>query len=77
MDKDRITLDARSLKGSRRTEAELMEAVLADEKELGRPHLPSERDGFVRGFFGTEYALEIGHLAAMGLLDDEDGEEGA
>jgi len=42
---------------------------------LGRPHTPSERDGFTRGFFSVEYAAEVRLLARAGLLDDEDGQE--
>jgi len=60
---------------SRRTEAELVEAIHEDEAALGRPHTPSERDGFTRGFFSVEYAAEVRLLARAGLLDDEDGQE--
>ncbi len=73
----RSTGSASKIRRSRTTEAELAEAIFADEAKLGRTHIPSERDAFVRGFTGTEYAAEIRHLAAMGLLDEEDGEEGA
>ncbi len=57
------------------TEAELIFAIAADERQLGRPHTPGERDAFARGFFGEEYAEEIRMLAAVGLLDAEDEEE--
>lgn len=77
MDDTRIAPDARALKAGRRTEGELIFALYEDESRLGRPHTPRERDAFTRGFFGTEYAEEIRHLAAAGLLDEEDGQEGA
>lgn len=60
---------------SRRTEAELVEAIREDEAQQGRPMTPSERDAFARGFFGQGYAAEVRLLAAEGLLDDGDGEE--
>jgi len=62
------------IKQSRRTEAELVEAIREDEEKLGRPMTHNERVGFARGFFGPEYVAEIRVLAAEGLLDEEDGE---
>ncbi|HEV8045577.1 MAG TPA: hypothetical protein VGP38_10370 [Rubrobacter sp.] len=65
-----------SFTGVRRlTEAELAESIHADEIKLGRPHTPSERMGFTRGFFGQEYAEEIRRLMALGVEEpggDED-----
>jgi hypothetical protein len=62
------------LRKSSRTHAEEMEAIAEDEATLGRPHTPSERDAFVRGFHGQEYAAEVRLLARVGMLDDEDEE---
>jgi hypothetical protein len=74
--KGRAMLESGTKNGRRsgRTEAELVFAIHQDECKLGRPHRPSERDAFTRGFFGQEYAGEIRMLAAAGLLDDEDDE---
>jgi hypothetical protein len=63
------------LRTGSRTHAEEMEAIAEDEATLGRPHTPSERDAFVRGFHGREYAAEVRLLAKAGMLDDEDDEE--
>jgi hypothetical protein len=60
---------------SRRTEAELVEAIFEEETRLGRFMTPGERDAFVRGFHGQEYAAEVRLLARTGCLDDEDSEE--
>ncbi len=64
------------IRQSRRTEAELVEAIREDEARQGRPMAPTEREAFARGFFGQEYADEIRMLARAGLLDDDDGGEG-
>ena len=61
-------------KRSRRTEAELVEAIREDEAQQGRPMTPSERESFARSFFGPEYVAQVQLLAAEGLLDNEDGE---
>ena len=55
---------------SRRTEAELAEAIREDEARQGRTMTPTEREAFARGFFGQEYAAEVRLLARAGLLDD-------
>ncbi len=61
----------------RRSPLEELEAVHEDERKLGRPHFPSERDAFVRGFHGAEYGEEIRRLMALGVEepggDDEEG----
>jgi hypothetical protein len=67
--------DMERIRRSRRTEGDLIAALMMDERALGRPHTPGERDAFARGFFGQEYGDEIRLLAAEGLLDDEDGQE--
>jgi inosine/xanthosine triphosphate pyrophosphatase family protein len=59
------------IRQSRRTEGELIASLIEDERELGRPHTPSEREAFAKGFFGQEYGEEIRLLAAQGLLDEE------
>jgi hypothetical protein len=65
-------------KPRRRTEAELAESIHEDEIKLGRPHTPSERDGFTRGFHGQEYSEEIRRLMALGVEEPGgDGEEGS
>jgi hypothetical protein len=74
MSTDRVHPETR-VRQSRRTEAELVEAIREDERQQGRTMTTNERIGFARGFFGTEYAGEIRMLARAGLLDDED--EGA
>ena len=63
------------IKRSRRTEAELIEAITEDEAQQGRPMTPTEREAFARGFFGQEYIAEVRLLARAGLLDDEDCQE--
>jgi hypothetical protein len=72
---DPFAAERRRVRQSRRTEAELVEAIREDEESQGRPMSPSEREGFARGFFGQEYAAEVRLLARAGLLDDEDGAE--
>jgi hypothetical protein len=62
------------LRKSRRTERELIEAIFEDEQMLGRPHLPSEREAFAKGFFSQEYVVEVRLLAAQWLLDEPDEE---
>ncbi len=57
---------------TRRTEAELIEAIAEDERQTGRTMTPSEREGFARRFFAEEYAEDIRALAAAGPLDEED-----
>jgi len=37
---------------------------------------PGERDAFVRGFHSQSYAAEVRFLAAHGLLDSEEAEDG-
>lgn len=69
MDEQRI---ARRI--TRRTEAELIEAIREDERQPGRTMTPTEREAFARGFHGREYAEEVRALAAAGLLDEEDAE---
>ncbi|HEV8046016.1 MAG TPA: hypothetical protein VGP38_12590 [Rubrobacter sp.] len=62
----------------RRSPLEELEAVHEDEIRLGRPHTPSERDAFVRGFHGQEYGEEIRRLMALGVEEPGgDGEEGS
>ncbi len=56
---------------SRRTDAELVEAIREDERRLGRAMSQREREAFARGFHGEAYAEEIRLLAAHGRLDDE------
>ncbi len=58
-----------------RTEADLVEAIRADEEATGRIMTPSEREGFARGFFAPEYVRETRtreYLRAMMLLDEDD-----
>ena len=59
---------------SRRTEAELVDAIPEYEAQQGRPMTPTQRESFARGFFSVEYGDEIRLLVAQGLLDDEDEE---
>ena len=70
---DPFAAEHKRYRQSRRTEAELVEAIREDEARQGRPMSPSEREAFARGFFGQEYAVEVRLLARAGLLDDEDG----
>jgi len=72
---DPFAAERKRVRRSRRTEAELVEAIAEDEARQGHPMTPREREAFARGFFGTEYAAEVRLLARAGLLDDED--EGA
>jgi hypothetical protein len=72
---DPFAAERKRIKHSRRTEAELVEAIREDEAQQGRPMTPSEREAFARGFFGQEYAAEVRLLARPGMLDDEDGQE--
>lgn len=72
MSRDRIHPRTRRI--TRRTEAELAESIHADEIKLGRPHTPSERDAFVRGFHAQEYGEEIRRLMALGV--EEPGGDG-
>ena len=67
--------ERKRVRQSHRTEEELVAALREDEKTLGRPHLPSEREAFAQGFFSVEYGQEIRMLAAQGLLDPEDDED--
>ena len=67
--------DMERIRRSRRTEFDLIAALLEDEHKIGRPHTPSERDAFSKGFFGQEYGEEIRMLAKAGMLDDEDDED--
>ena len=67
--------ERKRVRHSRRTEAELVEAIREDEARQGHPMTPREREAFARGFFGVEYAGEVRLLARTGLLDDEDGAE--
>ena len=71
---DPFAAQRRRARQSRRTEAELIEAIHQDEAQQGRPMTPSERESFARGFFGQEYAAEVRLLARARLLDGEDGE---
>lgn len=86
---DRRSVDPRTLAGdpfahagkqrrssaiTRRTYGEELAAVLEEEARLGRPMIPRERDAFVRGFHGQEYAEEIRRLMALGVEEPE-GEE--
>jgi len=73
---DPFAAERKRVRQSRRTEADLLEAVREDEARQGRPMAPTERESFARGFFGQEYADEIRMLARAGLLDDDDGGEG-
>ena len=59
----------------RRSPLEELEAVYEDERRLGRPHTPSERDAFVRGFHGQEYAEEIRRLMALGVEEPAEDDE--
>jgi hypothetical protein len=63
------------IRKSRRTEGDLIAALIEDEMRQGRPMTPSERDAFARGFFGQEYGEEIRALAKAGMLDGEDADE--
>ncbi len=56
---------------SRRTDAELVEAILEDEERLGRRMSQGEREAFAAGFHGEAYVEELRLLAAHGRLDDE------
>ena len=58
---------------SRRTDAELVEAIREDEERLGRAMSQGEREAFARGFHGEAYAEELRLLAEHGRLDDGDG----
>lgn len=53
---------------SRRTEAELIEALAEDEAKQGRPHTPGEREAFARAFFGEEYRREVHALTLDALM---------
>ncbi len=64
--------ERKRIRRSRRTEAECTEAIREDEARQGRTMTPTEREAVARGFFGTEYAAEVGLLARAGLLDDDD-----
>jgi hypothetical protein len=57
---------------SRRTEAELVEALAEDEAQQGRPHTPGERESFARGFFSTEYREEVRRLMSLGAADEDE-----
>jgi hypothetical protein len=72
---DPFAAERKRVRHSRRTEAELVEAIREDEARQGRPMTPSERDAFARGFFGQEYAAEVRLLARTGMLDDPDGDQ--
>ena len=56
---------------SRRTDAELVEAILEDEERLGRRMSHREREAFAAGFHSEAYVEEIRLLAEHGRLDDE------
>jgi hypothetical protein len=56
---------------SRRTDAELVEAILEDEERLGRRMSQGEREAFAAGFHGETYVEELRLLAEHGRLDDE------
>ena len=71
---DPIHAAGQRVRRSRRTEAELIEAIRDDERQTGRTLTPTEREAFARGFFGPEYAEEIRLLAEAGHLDAEEGE---
>ncbi len=60
--------ERKRVRQSRRTEAELVEAIAQDEAQQGRPMTPTEREAFARGFFGQEYAAEVRMLARAGML---------
>jgi hypothetical protein len=68
------------LRGDKRTEAELVEAIAEEESRLGRSMTPSEREEFARRFFAPEYrqeqrGLEIRDLmAALGFGEAEEDE---
>ncbi len=57
---------------SRRTEAELVEALAEDEVQQGRPHTPGEREAFAVGFFSTEYREEVRRLMSLGVADEDE-----
>lgn len=59
---------------SRRTDAELVEAIREDEERLGRSMSQGEREAFARGFHGEAFVEELRLLAAHGRLDDGDDE---
>ena len=63
-----LALCGERIKRSRRTFAEEVEAVGEEEDRLGRSMTPTERDAFVRGLHGPEYAAEARLLAAEALL---------
>ncbi len=54
--------ERKRVRQSRRTEAELVEAIAQDEAQQGRPMTPTEREAFARGFFG------LGRLELLALL---------
>ena len=60
---------------SRRTDAELVEAIREDERRLGRSMSQGEREAFARGFHGEAFVEELRLLAAHGRLDDGDDED--
>jgi hypothetical protein len=58
----------------RRTEAELVEAIRAEEYRRGYPMTCGERMAFARGFFAPSYRAEISRLTALGVEGPEDDE---
>lgn len=56
---------------ARRTDAELVEAILEDEERLGRRMSDRERVAFAQGFHGEAYVEELRLMAEHGRQDDE------
>ena len=60
-----LALCGQRIKRSRSTYAEEVEAVGEEEDRPGRSMTPTERDAFVGGFHGPEYAAEARLLRAL------------
>ena len=59
-----------------RSHQECVDVMHAEEDRLGRKMTARERDVFARAFHAPAYRSRIRFLAAMGVLDEEAGEEG-
>jgi hypothetical protein len=58
----------------RRTEAELVEAIPAEEARRGYPLTPRESLAFTAAFFAPEYRCDLRRLMAAGVEEPEDEE---
>jgi hypothetical protein len=56
----------------RRTEAELVEDLFAEEERRGYPMSYGERVAFAYGYFAPEYATEVRRLMVHALAEGED-----